>query len=54
MISDTLHDAGAEIAEYVKDLPEVYEPFASEIADVLKCMDALRTMLDTPPKGLLQ
>lgn len=54
MISDTLHDAGAEIAEYVKNLPEVYEPFASEIADVLERMDALRAKLDMPPAQALQ
>jgi hypothetical protein len=49
MISDTLHDAAAEIRRYLNEKPEAYRDTAPLIADLLARMDAVRTLLDMPP-----
>lgn len=49
MISDTLHDANAEIGRYQRDMPECYDGLRHEIEKVKAVMDALRAYLDCPP-----
>jgi len=48
MISDTLHDAGEEIRQYLAD--DFYSgQIRAEIEGVLALMDAVRRKLDTSP-----
>ncbi len=49
MISDTLHDAIAEIGRYQRDMPQCYDGLRGEIEKVKAVMDALRAYLDCPP-----
>ena len=49
MISDVLFDAIAEIREYQRAMPQVYDNLRVEIARVIVVMDELRVKLDTPP-----
>jgi hypothetical protein len=49
MISDVLSDAVAEIRQYQRDFPEVYDSLKLEIAHVIEVMEELRRYLDTPP-----
>lgn len=49
MISDTLHDAAAEIRRYMNEMPEVYVHHRQRIKRLLDDMDTLRFQLDTPP-----
>lgn len=49
MISDTLHDAAAEIRDYLKDYPEMYREFRPRLLTLLEQMETLRNELDNPP-----
>jgi hypothetical protein len=48
-ISDVLYEAAEEIREYMRELPEAYEPTKARINRVLGSMDRLRAELDNPP-----
>ncbi len=48
MISDILFDASEEIKEYLKKYPQIYEDIKEDIMIVLKKMDNIRKVLDTP------
>jgi hypothetical protein len=49
MISDTLHEAIAEIERYQRSIPKSYDGLRIEIGKVTAVMNALRTWLDCPP-----
>lgn len=49
MISDTLHDAAAEIEQALKDSPEFYRQEAAELRELVARMRAIQTRLDKPP-----
>jgi hypothetical protein len=49
MISDTLHEAIAEIERYQRSIPKSYDGLRVEIGKVTAVMNALRTWLDCPP-----
>ena len=49
MISDTLHEATAEIERYQHSFPKCYDGLRVEIGKVKAVMIALRTWLDCPP-----
>jgi hypothetical protein len=48
-ISDVLYEAAEEIREYMRELPDAYEPMKARINRVLGSMDRLREELDNPP-----
>ncbi len=48
MISDILFDASEEIKECLKKHPQIYEDIKEDIMNVLKEMDNIRKVLDTP------
>ena len=49
MISDVLSDSIAEIENYQKNMPDVYNEIKDEINKVKDAMEKLRIKLDTPP-----
>lgn len=49
MISDTLHEAIAEIERYQRSIPKSYDGLRVEIGKVTAVMNALRSWLDCPP-----
>lgn len=48
MISDILHDAGAEIRHYLDDIPAAYADTRDDILALLADMDRIRAKLDAP------
>jgi len=51
MLSDTLHDAHAEIERYEREFPDNYELMAPAIAKVKTVMRALQMAMDLCPVG---
>lgn len=49
MISDVLFEAVEAIAEYRRDLPEVYGSMAEQLDALAAHMDRVRELLDTHP-----
>ncbi|MBV8535840.1 MAG: hypothetical protein JO128_09620 [Alphaproteobacteria bacterium] len=47
MISDTLFDAIAEIRDYQRRLPQMYDGMKAEIDSVVARMEALKEFFDT-------
>jgi hypothetical protein len=51
MLSDTLHDACAEIEQYEREYPDNYEPMTRAIAKIKTIMRALQMAMDLCPVG---
>lgn len=49
MISDTLHDAAAELRRYLADFPRAYADRRPAIERLVADMDTIRLDLDRPP-----
>ena len=50
-MSDTIHDALAEIEGYQQSMPECCDGLRGEIGKMKAVMDALRAYLDCPPSN---
>lgn len=48
-ISDVLYESAEEIREYMREMPEAYEPMKARLSRLLASMDRIRAELDTPP-----
>ncbi|MCK1445386.1 hypothetical protein IVB43_23665 [Bradyrhizobium sp. 48] len=48
-ISDVLYESAEEIREYMREMPEAYEPMKARLNRLLGSMDRLRAELDNPP-----